>query len=130
MEGRVWESWKHGYVVLNTPWPARLPMLLYVNSPRSTRSAGTAAILQQAAQAGLPVLIPGALEVRAGRSTVRPAIDTLESVTRPALAVDGDERARREHEREGGGAPGERGHRTILARLSERLARAVRHRRP
>jgi hypothetical protein len=36
---------------------------------------------------------------------------------------------RLEHEREGGGAPSERtgmGHRTILARLSERLARASR----
>jgi hypothetical protein len=100
-----------------------------VNSPRSTRSSSTAAILQHAAHGGLPVLIPGALEVRVGGSTARPAIDTAESVTRPALAADAEDRERREHERAGGGAPSERGHRTILARLSERLARAV-HQRP
>ena len=98
----------------------------YVNSTRSTRAAGTAAILQRAAQGGLPVLIPGALEVRVVRPTARPAI--AESVT-PPPAADGDNRERLEHEREGGGAPSERtgmGHRTILGRLSERLARAGR----
>lgn len=101
----------------------------YVNFPRSTRAAGTAAILQRAAHGGLPVLIPGALEVRVGRPTARPAIATTELVTPRALAADGDDRERLEHEREGGGAPIERtgmGHRTILARLSERLARASR----
>jgi len=99
----------------------------YVNFPRSTRAAGTAAILQRAAHGGLPVLIPGAFEMRVGRPTARPAIATAESVTPHAPAADGDDRERLEHEREGGGAPSERTgmrHRTILARLNERLARA------
>ena len=94
----------------------------YVNVLRSTRAADTAAILQRAAHGGLPVLIPGALEMRAGRPTAPSASTSSESVTPHASAAAGDDRERLEHEREGGGAPSERTgrrHRTIRARLVE-----------
>src|SRR6185295_2910875 len=79
----------------------------YVNFPRSTRPEDTTATLQRAAQSGLPVLIPGALERRVGRPTVRAATATAEAVTPRAVAAV-DDRERLEHEREGGGAPSER----------------------
>jgi hypothetical protein len=96
----------------------------YVNFPRSPRPEDTAATLQRAAQGGLPVLIPGALEKRVGRPTARPPNATAEAVTPHAAAAAVDDRERLEHEREGGGAPSERTgmrHRTFLTRLSERL---------
>ena len=96
----------------------------YVNFPRSTRPEDTAATLQRAAQGGLPVLIPGALERRVGRPTVRPANAAAEAVTPHAAAAAVNDRERLEHEREGGGAPSERTgmrHRTFLTRLSERF---------
>jgi hypothetical protein len=75
----------------------------------STQAEDTAAILQQAAHGGLPVLIPGALEMRVGRPTARPAA-AAESVTPHAPAAAVVDRDRLEHEREGGGAPSQRRH--------------------
>jgi hypothetical protein len=76
----------------------------------SSPAEDTAAILQQAAHGGLPVLIPGALEMRAGRPTVRPAGAAAEPVTPQAPATAVFDRDRLEHEREGGGAPSQRRH--------------------
>jgi hypothetical protein len=74
----------------------------------STHAEDTAAILQQAAHGGLPVLIPGALETRVGRPPARPASAAAApgTVHPPAAAVF--DRDRLEHEREGGGAPSQR----------------------
>jgi hypothetical protein len=76
----------------------------------------TAAILQQAAHDGVPAMIPGAFEIRAGRPTDVTSEWATSHVRPPTLG----DRERLEREREGGGAPGERRagrHRTILARL-------------
>jgi hypothetical protein len=68
----------------------------------------SAAILQQAARGGAPLLIPGALELRASRPPARPANAPADPApSRPGGAV-ADDRGRLEHEREGGGAPSER----------------------
>jgi hypothetical protein len=75
----------------------------------------TAAILQQAAHDGVPVMIPGAFEIRAGRTT-----DTSEWATAQVFAPTLGDQERLEREREGGGAPSARTagrHRTILARV-------------
>jgi hypothetical protein len=76
----------------------------------SSQAEDTAAILQQAAHGGLPVLIPGALELRAGRPTVRLTGAATEPVTPHAPAAARFDRDRLEHEREGGGAPSQRRH--------------------
>jgi hypothetical protein len=76
----------------------------------STHAEDTAAILQQAAHGGLPVLIPGALERRVGRPTVQPASAAADPVTPHAPATAVFDRDRLEHEREGGGAPSQRRH--------------------
>jgi hypothetical protein len=75
----------------------------------STHAEDTAAILQQAAHGGLPVLIPGALEVRAGRPPARPG-GAAEPAAPHAAAAAVFDRDRLEHEREGGGAPSQRRH--------------------
>jgi hypothetical protein len=85
---------------------------------QSTPAEDTVARLQQAAQTGLPVLVPGAFEVRAGRPAVRPASAAAAART-PVAHAAGSSRAQLEREREGGGAPSERRtgrHRTIVAR--------------
>jgi hypothetical protein len=85
----------------------------------STPAEDTVARLQQASQSGLPVLIPGAFERRAGRQAVRPTSAAAVAETPHALAA-GSSRAQFEREREGGGAPTERRigrHRTLFARL-------------
>ena len=80
----------------------------------------TTAILQQAADSGVPVLIPGALEMRVGRPAPPPTTANDQSITphvRPSAVCD---RERLEHEREGGGALRQRTgdqHHTILAKL-------------
>jgi hypothetical protein len=76
----------------------------------STHAEDTAAILQQAAHGGLPVLIPGALEVRVGRPIARPASPAAEPAAPHAPAAAVFDRDRLEHEREGGGAPSQRRH--------------------
>jgi hypothetical protein len=89
-----------------------------MNSARSTPAGDTTAILQQAAQSGLPVLIPGAFEKRAGRPAARPA-SAGAAADRPHVRAAADTRGQLEREREGGGAPRERRpprNGTILAR--------------
>ena len=96
----------------------------YVNFPRSTRPEDTTATLQRAAQGGLPVLIPGALEIRARRPAALRDAAPAATVTLHAAAAPVRDRERLEHEREGGGAPSERTgmrHRSVLARLGERF---------
>lgn len=63
-----------------------------MNVPRSTAAEVTAAILQRAANGGVPVMIPGAWERRVGRPTVlRPTGVTVESITSHTRTVtDGD----------------------------------------
>ena len=90
-----------------------------MRAPHTTQAEDTVARLQQAAQSGLPVLIPGAFEMRAGRPAVRPASAAAAAET-PRAQAAGSGRARLEREREGGGAPSERRpgrHRSIFARL-------------
>ena len=90
-----------------------------MNAHHSTPAEDTVARLQQAAQKGLPVLIPGAFEMRAGRPVVRPTSAAAAAETPHAHAAASG-RAQLEREREGGGAPSERRtgrHRTIFARL-------------
>lgn len=91
-----------------------------VNSVPRTPAEETAVFLQQAAQSGSPVLIPGAREARAGLPAARPTDGTELPVTHHGRTPGMSDRERHEHEREGGGAPSERdgGRRaTILSRL-------------
>jgi hypothetical protein len=78
----------------------------------------TAGIILTAAQTGVALCIPGALEVRVGRPPSRSSDATgrAASAGRPTTAPDLE---RREHEREGGGAPSERGakHESLFERL-------------
>jgi hypothetical protein len=88
-----------------------------MSSHSSTQAEDTAAILQQAAD-GVPVLIPGAFEVRVGRLPARPVTAAVAMPHAPAAGLY--DRERLEHEREGGGAPSERTgtrHANILSRL-------------
>jgi hypothetical protein len=85
---------------------------------RPTPAEVTAGIILTAAQTGAALCIPGALEVRVGRPAIRPSDATARAVSagRPATPPDLE---RREHEREGGGAPSERGgkHESLFERL-------------
>ncbi len=90
-----------------------------MSAPHTTQAEDTVALLQRAAQSGLPVLIPGAFEMRAGRPAVRPAGAAAAAET-PRAQAAASSRPQLEREREGGGAPGERRagrHRSIFARL-------------
>ena len=90
-----------------------------MSARHTTQAEDTVALLQRAAQSGLPVLIPGAFEMRAGRPAVRPAGAAAAAET-PRAQAAGSGRARLERELEGGGAPSERRpgrHRSIFARL-------------
>ncbi|PYR51242.1 MAG: hypothetical protein DMF89_06545 [Acidobacteria bacterium] len=96
-----------------------------MSARHTTPAEDTVALLQRAAQSGLPVLIPGAFEMRAGRPAVRPASAAAAAETPHAHAA-ASSRAQLEREREGGGAPSERRagrHRTIFARLWRRMFR-------
>jgi hypothetical protein len=80
----------------------------------------TAAILHQAAHGGVPLMIPGAFEIR----VARPTNATLEPVTPHARRATVGDWERLEREREGGGAPSQRKagrHGSILARLWHRV---------
>jgi hypothetical protein len=90
-----------------------------VNSVPRTPAEQTAVFLQQAAQSGAPVSIPGAREARAGLPPARPTDATELPVTHHGQTPGMSDRERLEYEREGGGAPSERGggRATILARL-------------
>lgn len=88
-----------------------------MNPHRSSPAENTAAIVQQAAHGGWPLMIPGVWEPRLGRAVIRPAYPTVVSTTSDAhRAVTGDR-----NEREAGGAPRERRrpgrYRAALARL-------------
>jgi hypothetical protein len=88
--------------------------------PAFNQAAETAAMLQQAALRGLPLLIPGAFEARAGLSPVSP----VARVTTEAETARVSSRRRLELGREGGGAPRERAAArpaTIFARLWRRV---------
>jgi hypothetical protein len=76
----------------------------------STHAEDTVVLLQRAAHSGVPVLIPGAREMRAGHPTARPTVAAPEAATPPAPAAGAVDRDRLEHEREGGGAPSARRH--------------------
>ena len=86
-----------------------------------TPAEHTAAILQEAAQGGTPVMIPGAFEPRIVHPDVRLANVTAVSLTSDVPDAVMDDRQRLEYEREGGGAASQRrtpGRRqTPLARL-------------
>ena len=88
---------------------------------RSTPAENTAAILQEAAHGGRPVMIPGALEPRVRQPGIRPSTVTAASVTSDVHAAAIGDRQRLQYEREGGGAPSERRppgrYKTALARL-------------
>jgi hypothetical protein len=72
-----------------------------VNFP-SNQAIDTSARLQQAERSGVPVLIPGAFERRAGPVEATEVIaDPVAAYARSAEVFD---RARRERELEGGGA--------------------------
>jgi hypothetical protein len=87
---------------------------------RPTAAEVTAGTILTAIQMGEPLCIPGALDVRVGRAARRPpdATGRAASAERPASGAPDLER--REHEREGGGAPSERGaskHESLFERL-------------
>ena len=95
-----------------------------MNSQRPTQAEATEAILQEAIHTGVPVLIPGAFEVRAGRPGVHTqAAAEHPAVVRPRTSGVAD-RQRLVYELEGGGAPSQRriaGHRTFMGRLFQLL---------
>jgi len=89
-----------------------------------TQAENTVATLQQAAGAGLPVLIPGAWEMRAGRPGTRPNSADAAAMTPDGRASVLAPRERLEREREGGGAPSQRtaARNTILSRFWRTLS--------
>lgn len=90
-----------------------------VTSLSPTQAENPSARLQQEARSGLPVMIPGAWEVRARRPILQTA-DSGGLLVTPRAATPGDDRERLERAREGGGAPSERTGgqpKTILARM-------------
>jgi hypothetical protein len=83
-----------------------------------TPAESTVLLLQHAAHSGQPVSIPGAWDVRPLRPASRPIGDAETQATLTAQTVVVPDRGRLEREREGGGAPSERGHRaSFLVRL-------------
>src|SRR5687767_6135794 len=97
-----------------------------MTSESSTQAKNTIAFLQEAQRNGSPVLIPGAFEMRAS-APAAPLSQRIDvRVPDHARAGADSDRERVEHEREGGGAPGQRAGRrrgTIKARLWQ----SVRH---
>jgi hypothetical protein len=88
----------------------------------------TAAIILRAARTGAPLCIPGALDVRVGRTARRTSSATGGA---PPVAKDAgtaSDPERREYELAGGGAPSERGI-TRRATVIERLCDLLRWRR-
>ena len=91
---------------------------------RPTAAEVTAGTILTAIQMGEPLCIPGALDVRVGRPASRAsdATERTAPVERPPSAAPDLER--REHEREGGGSPSERGaakHESLFERLCHLL---------
>jgi hypothetical protein len=95
---------------------------------RPSAAEVTAGAILTAIQMGEPLCIPGALDVRVGRPASRTsgATERAASAERPASEAPdaAPDLERREHEREGGGAPSERGaakHESLFERLWHRL---------
>ena len=96
-----------------------------VISPHRAAAEDTAAILQEAAHGGAPLIIPGAREARVSRPGVHAADHSV--LHRPTDALSA--RQRLDYEREGGGAPSERrpvSRRTLIARVRHWLFRRER----
>jgi hypothetical protein len=90
-----------------------------VTSPGPTQAEQTTTRLQEGVRIGLPVMIPGAWEIRTPRPNI-PTADTGQRAAVASKAAAADDRGRLERELEGGGAPSERTGRpltTILARV-------------
>lgn len=90
-----------------------------------TPAEATAAVVLSAAQAGAPLCIPGAIDVRVGHSgsrTSAPAAGTRPAETDARTSPDLE---RLEYQRAGGGAPSERGL-TRRSKVIERLWRLLR----
>ena len=85
---------------------------------RPTAAEVTASAILTAIQTGEPLCIPGALDVRVGRPA-RKSDATERAVPSGKPASAAPDLERREHEREGGGAPSERGakHESLFERL-------------
>jgi hypothetical protein len=91
---------------------------------RPSAAEVTAGTILTAIQTGEPLCIPGALDVRVGRPAGRTSRATERSASAERPASEAPDAApdleRREHEREGGGAPSERGaakHESLFERL-------------
>ena len=95
-----------------------------MTSPPLTQAEDASAKLQETVRSGLPVMIPGAWELRA-----RPIVLATETRAAPVplshAAGSGADRERLERAREGGGAPSQRRTlpRTILAKMWRYLTR-------
>ena len=90
-----------------------------------TEAEATIVRLQQAERDGRPVMIPGARETRPSHPLAPPAAVVPHAPAPHTPGIDTD-RAKLEREREGGGAPSERGNghpRTRLARFWRRVFR-------
>jgi hypothetical protein len=91
-----------------------------MNPHRSTPAEDTAAILQEAAHGGLPVMIPGAFDIRDRHPRNAPPVATPEPAAPQGRTDTVNDLQRLEYEREGGGAPSQRPlrrRRPMLARL-------------
>lgn len=97
-----------------------------VTSLRPTQAEDASARLQQRVRSGLPVMIPGAWELRDYRPIV-PVIETGAPVQLSHAAGSGADREQLERAREGGGAPSQRRtlQRTILAKMWCYIIRAT-----
>lgn len=94
-----------------------------VTSPRLTQAEDTSAKLQETVRSGLPVMIPGAWELRARPIVL--ATETRAPVPLSHAAGAGADREQLERAREGGGAPSQRRTlpRTILAKIWRYISR-------
>jgi hypothetical protein len=93
-----------------------------------TPAENTVLLLQQAAQGGSPVLIPGAWDTRAVAPAVHVTEDSDPHSTSDAQASVVSDRERLERELEGGGAPSQRprGHRaSFLTKLWRTAVRPI-----
>jgi hypothetical protein len=97
-----------------------------MNTHRPTQADETAAILQDAARLGVPVMIPGAYARRAGPPAAASSSHAGDPVSSPPVAAS--DRTRLEYAREGGGSPGERTGvrpRTLLSKLWQTVLRPL-----
>ncbi|HEX7138989.1 MAG TPA: hypothetical protein VF219_14120 [Vicinamibacterales bacterium] len=99
-----------------------------MTSPRPTQAEDASTRLQQGVRSGLPVMIPGAWELRDGRPIV-PAMEAAAGARAQSShgAGSGADREQLERAREGGGAPSQRRtlQRTILAKMWRYIIRGT-----